>query len=294
MPAQVSIIIATMAAAERASSLQRAIASVRAASSQPVQLIVVVNGNRRDPALLQWLSEQPDVQVAVSPPPSLPQALLRGRELVTTPYFGTLDDDDEFLPGTLDERLARLCAADQPDLVVSNGIRRSAEGDRQTYASLDNVQQQPLAALFQRTWLQSCNGLYRSTSVGPAFFADYHAYAEWTWLAFCLAQAGKRIAALDVLTYICHDTPGSLSKSPAYAAAYQDLYRRMMARRPPPDILNLVQRRLGASWHDVSVNALAEGRLLLAWKAHWQSLLAPGGSRYLAYSRRLLLGWSRS
>lgn len=291
VPAEISVIIATMAAPERAQSLQRAIASVRAASTRPVQVIVVVNGARSEAGLLEWLGQQADVLLELAPEPSLPKAILRGRELVQTPYFATLDDDDEFLPGALDCRMQRMQQADQPALVVTNGIRRTAEGDRLTYSSMANIEQRPLPALFDFTWLQSCNGLYRSEAVGPDWFANYHAYAEWTWLAFSLAQAGKCIGVVDAPTYVNNDTPGSLSKSASYFAAYFALFQRMLAVRPPPNIEKLVRRRLGACLHEDSVRALAAGRRADAWLAHLRSLGQPGGLRFLSYTRRLLPGW---
>ena len=97
MPPFVSTIIATMAAPERAELVRRAVLSVRRGSELPVTIIVVVNGKRSDPELVDWLRRQPDVKLEIVAQPSLPNALLRGRELVRTPFFSTLDDDDEYL-----------------------------------------------------------------------------------------------------------------------------------------------------------------------------------------------------
>jgi len=288
---RISTIIATMASPERGAELRRAVASVRAASRAPVNLIVVVNGSRSDPQVVAWLQAQRDIVLVIDPMPSLPNALLRGRMLVETAFFSTLDDDDEYTPGALDLRLAAIEAAPGYDLVVTNGHRRSGGRDVLSYTTLAQVPVAPLAELFRTTWLQSGNALYRAASVGVEFFADYHAYAEWTWLGFRLAHAGRRIGVLETPTFLCHDTPGSLSKSSAYRGAYMALYRRMLAVAPPAEVAQLIQRRIMAAWHDQSCQALDEGRLGEAWRCHLRSMAKPWGLRYLSYSRRLLPGW---
>lgn len=287
----VSTIIATMAAPERGPMLQRAIASVRRSSAMPVAIIVVVNGPGADPAVIGWLKDQPDVQLDIVSLPSLPNALLRGRELVRTPYFSTLDDDDEYLGNAIDLRLG-VMQESGADVVVTNGFRRGHEGDRLSYQSLSRVPGNPLEELFRTTWLHNGNALYRSDSVGREFFADHHAYAEWTWLAYNLALKHKRIAVSETPTFIYHDTPGSLSKSAAYRAAYMSLYRKMLAANPPPAVVKCIKRRIQSGWHDESCHALDHGRRLEAVRYHFHSLAA-GGLRYFSFGRRLLPGWPK-
>lgn len=292
LPAQVSTIVATMAAANRATSLKRAIASIRSSSSGAIRIIVVVNGNRRDAALCDWLGAQSDVRLEFLPTPSLPDAILRGRELVETPFFSTLDDDDEYIEGSLDRRLSVMDTPDRPDIVVSNGYQHSGGIHTLTYENMDGVMTHPLQFLLHtKPWLQSCNGLYRSASIGPDFFKDHHAYAEWTWLAFRLAMAGKKISVLDEPVYICHDTPASLSKSAAYEQAYMSLFHRMLALKPPADVVALIHRKMSAHWHQLSADALRRGEWREALQCHLKSLFLDGGLRYLSYSRRLLPGW---
>lgn len=278
-----------MAAPERGALLQRAVMSVRCSSSRPVEIIVVVNGARSDPAVVDWLKDQPDVQLEILAQPSLPNALLRGRELVRTSYFSTLDDDDEYIGHALDLRLG-LMQETGADVVVTNGFRRCAAGDELSYPSLLGVPVNPLEELFRMTWLHNGNALYRSHSVGREFFADHHAYAEWTWLAYNLALRGKRIAVSEVPTFLYHDTPGSLSKSAVYRSAYLSLYDRMLEANPPPPIVRHIRHRIQAEWHDQSCLALGEGRRLEALRCHVHSLAA-GGLRYFSFGRRLLPGW---
>lgn len=290
---RITVVIATMAARERAEALQRAVGSIRAASVHAVQLVVVVNGSRSDSEVIDWLRSQSDVHLEISVEASLPRAILRGRELVKTEFFTTLDDDDEFMPGAIDIRLAAMNGPNMPDVLVTNGYRCIGGEENLTYASFAQVRTDPLAALFDRAWLQSCNGTYRSASVPASYFLNYHAYAEWTWLAYSLAMDGRKIDAIDIPTYRCHDTPGSLSKSTAYRAAYLDLFAKMLERGPPPHVEKLIQRRVGAALHDQAGQALSAGRWREGLACHARSVLKPGGLRYLGFSRYFVPGWSK-
>jgi glycosyltransferase involved in cell wall biosynthesis len=189
-PASVTTIIPTMATRERAPALRRAVESIRRSSTEAVEIIVVVNGARSDAELCEWLRSQPDVHFEYVAQPSAPNAVLRGRELVRTPFFSTLDDDDEYLDGALDIRLAAIESAPDVDVVVTNGYLHCAGTDARYYDDLAQVPHDPLASLFASNWLHNCNTLFRSATIGREYFADFHPFVEWTWLAFRLAMAG--------------------------------------------------------------------------------------------------------
>lgn len=285
----VSVIVPTMAVAERAELLQRAVQSIRDSSSQPVRIIAVVNGSRFDAAVCDWLKAQPDIQFEYVAEPSLPNAILRGRELVETEFFSALDDDDEYLPGSTDQKLAPLLADPQADLVVGNYYRRRGGKDLLCYDRLADVPARPLDMLMEFNWLHNGNALFRSAPVGTEYFRNYHHYAEWTWVGFRLALDGKKVAVVDAPVFRCdEETPGSLSKSAAYFKAYIPLFQRMLDLAPPPRIARMIQRKMGAAHHDASVTALEAGQRGLALSHHWQSLVRTGGLRYLSYTRHLL------
>jgi len=289
----VDVIIPTTARAERGAMLRRAVRSVRRATQRPVRIIAVVNGGHADAGLCVWLQRQQDVLVVHEARPSAPHALMIGRRHVSAPFFATLDDDDEFLDGALDRRLAVMAQRPTAAVVVTNGYRH-AGADRTLLAHLGRVEDDPLGTLFEANWLTADNALYRSAAVTVADLDDYHPHAIWTWLAYKLCLAGRKVAVLDAPTCRIHDTPGSLSKSRTYADAHLPLYRRMLARKPPPAVRRIVLRRMGAEWHAQSDRALAEGRRLHALACHLRSLALPGGLRYLPYTRRLLPGWPKA
>lgn len=287
----VSTIIPTIAAKEKAEMLKRAIRSVRASFAGRVSIIVVVNGKRFDNAVCEWLQTQPDVLFKYLPTPSLPDALIRGRELVSTPYFSTLDDDDEYLPGATDIKVAALEAQPDADVVVTNGYRHCNDEDVQAYKDILRVPHTPLKCLLEANWLNSGNALYRTTSIGIDYFTDYCKLREWTWLAFRMATSGKRIIAIDAPTFRIYDTPDSLSKSESYLDVSVTIYNRMLCQDLPQEITHIIQRRMAAAWHDMSSQSLKKGNRMKALKCHFHSLSLPGGLQYLPYSRKLLPFW---
>lgn len=269
--------------------LKRAISSIRRSSVEPIRILVVVNGSRNDVDLCSWLKEQPDVVFEYQHTPSAPQAVYRGRELVETEFFSTLDDDDEYLDGATDQKLLFLRSNLAADLVVTNGYRLVGEVDKPHYSNLLRVARDPLGVLMQFNWLHSGNALYRTTSVELFHFSDSHPYAEWTWLAFKLAMASKKIGTLESMTFKCYDTPLSLSKTAAYSSSYLALFERMLGMAPEVRIAKGIKKKISAYWHDASVNALDKGQWWQSLRCHLRGLFQVGGSRYLSYSRHLLI-----
>ncbi len=290
----VSVIIPTLAEQRRFERLQRCIASIRDSSVKHCTIIAVVNGSRSSAEVVQWLRDQNDIRLIIEPTPSAPNAVRIGRNAVQTSFFSTLDDDDEYLPESTDRKLSALLSHPEADLLVTNGFNNWNGEDERFYTHLSRVTSDPLGTLFEANWLASCNALYRTERVPIAYFCDAHPFAEWTWLAYRLALDGKKIVTLDEPCFRYNCTPNSLSQSEVYTAAYPSLFKRMLDCKPPPQIRKLIQRRFSAVLHDRSAACLKSGDYRDALKAHMQSLLLPGGLRYLSYTRRLIPGWPRA
>jgi len=287
----ISVILPTRALAERGAGLRRAIESVVGQRGVRAVPLVVINGGDADPALRRQLENDPRCRVFHLERPHLPAALREGRRQVDTPWFATLDDDDEFLPGGLARRLAALAADPTLDLVVSNGIRRSASGDRLQVTDPDPVRRDPLRALLVQHWLMPGSYLARSDRVGIELFDEMPTYLENTYLALRFGL-DYRFAYLDEPTMIRHlDTPDSVSKSEAYLHGQFDALRRLLELPLPVDVRDGFRRRVAEVSHSASVRALAGGALRPAWAWHLRSLVARGGWRYLAYTRRLVFPW---
>lgn len=293
----VTIIIPTLCSDSRAESLLRAIYSVRASSTESVQIIVVVNGQRVSPAVYAAVSKT-GVILLRQEEGSLPKALALGRSQVRTPFFGFLDDDDEMLMGGLDLRLSVLRADSRAAVVVSNGYREEGGELSPMNPDMQGIEEDPLRSLLERNWLASCAGLYRTALVHEGYFAKPHRFAEWTWLGFQLCAAGLRFRTIETKGYVVHDTPQSLSKAGGYYASYVSLFDRMLSCNLPPWARLRIQQKRSDALHHLSVRSLSNGVILEAAKLHFQSLFPlTHGLRYILYGRhigfRALCRWLR-
>ncbi len=284
---RISIIIPTTCEASRRASLRRAIASVTSQENVEVEVIVVVNGKRFDPAYYEELCGAPNLKVVYREEGNLPLAIRYGRSLVTAPSFAFLDDDDEYLPGALWRRLQPMLADETLGYVVSNGYSQSAGRDEPAVRHVDAVCKDPLRALLGENWLASCGGLFRSSSVGVDCFDGSTRYFEWTYLAYKLASSLKMVF-VDVPTYRIYDSANSLSKSEAYLNAEIPVLAKILDLELPQDVKLSLREKMGRAYHTLSNFYRRKGELRRAWRFHLTSLGYPGGLRYLAYSRRLL------
>jgi glycosyltransferase involved in cell wall biosynthesis len=269
--------------------LLRAIDSIQQQESVQVKVIVVVNGNRFDAQCFEQLRTMPGLDVLYRTEGNAPLAQLAGRLAADTAFFAFLDDDDEYLPGTLRARVQPLLDDPTLDFTVSNGYRRVKEEDQIVVRSPERVRKHPLSALAEKNWMASCAGVFRAETVTAEYFRDPAPYLEWTYLAYRLGVA-RRMHFVDVLAYRIHDSAESLSKSHAYDDAEIEVLQRILDLPLPPDVARTVQEKLGRIHHACSVRHLERRRMSLAWSHHVKSLGRPGGASYLLYSRKVLMG----
>ncbi len=268
--------------------LRRAIASAFEGNQSSIELTVVVNGRRFDPDVVRELKVTPGLRLLQLAEASSPAAILAGRRSVRTDYFSYLDDDDEYLPGAVDARVAALQLGSGADVVATNGYRRSAGQHVTALRNLRNVATDPLQALFVENWLPSCGAAFRTATVPERAFEDLPRHIHWSFLAFTLAMAGKTVVALDEPTFVINDTPGSASKLESYLLCHVEVYERMLAAAPPRSVRSVVARRLGSALHEASDHFRETGRMREAWAAHFRSLRCPGGLQFLSYTRHLI------
>lgn len=285
----ISVLVCTLARKRRAALLQRALASILEGQQGLGLPIVVINGTAFDEDLLGRLKARTDIKAIYRAKPSLSAALRAGRKQIETPYFATLDDDDELLPDALPKRLAALTADPKADLVVTNGYyddgRMTTHLD---YPNLARLGHDPLRSVLEKSWLQSINALYRSDRVTARDFEGMPDYLEWTWLALKLAHRRHRILFLDEPTYrLNRHEPDSLSLSPH--SGLPAAIRAILALNLPTDVRREFRQRLSASLHEVSDRARRRGDYRLAWRSHVASLRVQPSLRWLFYTRRLLL-----
>ena len=285
----VTAIIPTLCEAARRGPLLRAIDSLLKQEGVSVKVVVVVNGDRYDPALVEELRQLRDLHVYSQQEANLPVALRRGRELVDTEFFCFLDDDDVYLPGALQKRLAPLLDDPALDAVVSNGYRTSKGTEELACPDLAAAERDPAGSLTSFNWLASCAGLYRTSSIPPELFDPQARYLEWTYLAYRLALT-KRIAFIDEPTYRIHESSDSVSKSEAYRRAGPEVLKKILSFQMDADVRRALQRKYVNILHSLSDYYRERGWYRLAWTYHIRSLAHPMGFfRYLAYTRKLLV-----
>jgi hypothetical protein len=288
LPPNLTIIIPTVCSEARGHLLMRAIASARASSQRPPHLLVVANGPLVSERIYAQLQKMPEVRTLRLRLGSAPHAVLEGRKLVGTNYFGFLDDDDELLPGSSDSRLEVLQQNMGTDAVVMNGYREIAGQRQLMHPHLRGIEEQPLRALLDFNWLASCAALFRTATVGADMFESPQKYAEWTWLAYRLALAERRFKSIDNPGYVIHDTPASLSKSSSYFEAYVELFDRMLSERPPAWAKRRIIQKRCATLHDLSEQALRLGNWRQALILHMRSIASPSGLKYFLYGRKIV------
>jgi len=284
---KISVIIPSLADGARAKLLDRAIESVLSQQEVNAVPIVVVNGNRSDPAVLASMNRRASVRCIDFSGHSLPEARLRGRELVDTPFFAYLDDDDELLPNSIATRLLPMLADEQIDAVVSNGFRDSPSGREITDPNIIRFQSDPLDGLMEVCWLNANGGLFRTKSIGREFFVDLPPVVEWTHIAFKLSQS-RNILFLNEPTFVQHVTPRSLYSSREFLVRHPYVLRDMLGWKMPRNIRNKLKQKYIAALHQTSELLCEMGDLRSAWRYHLKSLCHLRGQRYLGYTRHLL------
>jgi hypothetical protein len=278
----VSVIIPTTAEKRRAESLWRAIESVRAQRHGSAEIIVVVNGNRWDPGLLQQLQSAPLNLIRLTEP-SLPGAILRGRQAVGSDYFAFLDDDDVYLEDALESRIQAL-ESSGADFAVSNGWNAHGEA---VIPDVRAAQRDPLRSLLTRNWLASCGGLYRSATIPAGLFDGLVKYYEWTVIAFQLLMAGKKVCFVERETFRLSDTAGSASKERSLEALRNAVtVVEYVFARAPREVRRGMSGKRAAAYHDTSAQYLDSGDYSEAWRMHAASV-AKGGWQYLSYTCHL-------
>ena len=283
-----TVIIPTLATKERVPFLERAIESTLA-QGDDVSIVVVTNGPDVDQRFIRSLGEHEAVTVAHQRDRNLPKALEVGRSLVGTRFFSELDDDDEFLPGTLASRRAVLSSDSEVDVVVSNTLI-SAPGapDEFSISDIAFVERSPVSSLLQRNWMVPGSALFRTASVTEKFFTDIPKFLEWTYLGLRVARE-LNVRFLESpgsvhhtgLPFSVNDSLECVLTRPANILVLQNLDLLEKHRR-------ILRGKESALWHAAAEALIERRHLSAAFKAHLKSARLPFGVRYWGYTRYFL------
>lgn len=285
----ITIVIASRCDEARAELLKRACDSVRAmAGGHAYSILVVANGDRVSPAVLDWLATRPDTRVVRLRTGSHPLARRVGAEMADGELLGFLDDDDELLPDTLGKKLAHFREHPDVDVLVTDGLHVSGPAATAIFPPKAERNADFVDTMMRVGW-SACSFTLRRQKIDLAVFDTELRHLEWTLMALKLAKR-HQIGFLDEPTYrYYNDTPGSLSKSAAHALVAPEIWRRLLTEYAGTRYETAMRRRYGIECHNASWEHARQGSLRAAWRLHLRSLMAPGGLRaYLPYSRKLL------
>jgi glycosyltransferase involved in cell wall biosynthesis len=284
----IDIIIRTTAEKRRHKQLNRAIESIKTQEGVKAIPIVVVNGDRYDEMLLKELKNRQDIRFSYIEKGSAGNAMRVGRQLVTSDYFGFLDDDDEYLERALITRLNPMLQDSSIDLVVTNGFVEIGGDKKIQIPNITQHQDNELEGIISRCWLASCGGLFKSSSIQKEYFDGTTDHQELTLLAFKLAVFKKKIHFMDNQTYIVHDTPSSASKSFTHLETSIDVLKKMRTYDIPRNARNKLELKYRNTLHVLAVQCIRQGLYKLAWIYHIKSLKPPYTLRYFPFTRKLI------
>ncbi len=287
---RVDVVIRTLALEAREQELLRALDGIQNQPYLAARPIVVVNGDRYHPPLVEVLRKRPGIVFHYEREPSAGHALAVGRTLVTAPHFMFLDDDDELVEHGLQPLAQQLVENSGWDVLITNGYFSSNAQLRPMYLDLAALAAHPLRNLLAECWLCPGASIFKTESISAQFLNVERDYHEWTYIAFLLAVEGKRISFLDVPTVTYFNTENSASKSFEYEEAALDLLDTMKADdRVDNETLALMERKYRNVLHTLASKYWRRGARRKAWCYHLRSMRPPFTFKYLLFSRKLLI-----
>ena len=284
-----TVVIASMCDDARAAQLHRACDSVRAmAGDLDYSIIVVANGARVSPRVLEWLAARTDVRVVQLRSGSYPLARRVGAELADSEFLAFLDDDDELLPDTLARKIAYFREHPEVDVLVTDGLCVNGPSVTKLFPPPDGRCADLVETMMRVGW-GACALTLRMQNIDLAAFDPEFRHMEWTLTTLELARH-YRFGFLDEPTYRYYeDTPGSLSKNAERYLAPPELWYRLTKSYAGTRYDAAVRRRYGRMCHNALWEYARRGRLRDAWRLHMESLMSPGGIVFVPYSAKLML-----
>lgn len=284
-----TVVIASLCDDARSELLKRACESVRAmADGLDYSILVVANGPRVSPSVLDWLAKRSDVCVIRLRTGSHPLARRVGAEMADCEFVAFLDDDDELMPATLARKIDHFRRHPEIDVLVTDGLRINGSTETRIFPPPE-ARSSDLVETMMRTGWGACALTLRTRTVDLSAFDTETRHLEWTLTTLRLASR-YRFGFLDEPTYRYYeDTPNSLSKSSEHSLAAPEVWRQLSRCYAGTPYEDTVQRRLGRACHGASWEHARRGNLREAWQLHFEALKSRGGIAVLPFSGRLLL-----
>src|SRR5262245_60746241 len=247
-----TVVIASVCDDARGELLKRACDSVGAmAGAHDYSIIVVANGPRVSPSVLDWLATRPEVRVIRLRSGSHPLARRVGAEMSDSEFLGFLDDDDELMPDTLAPKLAYFRQHPEIDVLVTDGLRVSDSGATRIFPPIEERSEDLVETMMNSGWQAGALTLRVQNIDLSAFDAEIR-HMEWTLTTLDLARR-HRLGFLDQPTYRYYETtPHSLSKRAEHWLAAPEVWRRLTATYAGTRYHTAMRRRYGTTCHTAS------------------------------------------
>jgi len=284
-----TVVIASLCDDARGELLKRACESVRTmAGGYDYSIIVVANGPRVSPSVLEWLATRSDVRVIRLRSGSHPLARRVGAELADSEFLAFLDDDDELMPNTLAPKIAKFREDPEIDVLVTDGWRVNGASESRIFPPPEERCVDFVETMMRAGWGACALTIRTKTTDLTAFDAEFR-HMEWTLTALELARH-HRIGFLDEPTYRYYETThNSLSKSAEHNLAAPEVWRRLSKGYAGTRYDSLIRRRYGTMCHNGSWECAKQGKMRDAWRLHAESMRSPGGIAFVPFSARLLI-----
>jgi glycosyltransferase involved in cell wall biosynthesis len=288
------VVIASLCDDARETLLKRACDSVRvAAGDHDYSIIVVANGARVKPSVLDWLASRSDVRVIRLRSSSHPLARRVGAEMADGEFLAFLDDDDELMPGTLVRKVAYFREHPEVDVLFTDGLRVNGSTVTNIFPPAA-ARRADLVETMMRTGWGACALTLRTQNIDLSALDAELGHMEWTLTTLELVRRYK-FGFLDEPTYRYNeDTPNSVSKRAEHHLAAPEVWRRLSRSYAGTRYEALVRRRYGTVCHHVARECARRGHMRDAWRLHAESLQSPRGLAYVPFSATLLLASLRS
>jgi glycosyltransferase involved in cell wall biosynthesis len=275
MKPRMTVVIASACTRERGDALRRACESILSGNAHLTRVLVVANGPKCDSAVLAWLAAQPNVELVRIVSGSYPLARRVGAELAGTEFIAFLDDDDEYLPESVTERIQCLDAQPNAAALITNGLVCAGGTESPLFPPLDQLSPDPVLRTLQHGW-QAAMVTLRTAAVNLSVLDTEVRQYEWTYTALCLALT-KTVAVQDVVLFRYYLTPGSLSQGVEHVLAGPAFWDRVIAMVRGSKYERLARERQGRAMHDAAAVLLVRGELRRAWPLCLNGLIRPGG-----------------
>jgi hypothetical protein len=211
--------------------------------------------------------------------------------MAQTDYISFLDDDDEYVTGSLDARVSFLDANPNVVALATNGLVSNGGEQRKFIPPIPTLPVDPILRTLSHGWQSAMLTLRRGRLDFSVLDTELR-HHEWTYTALCLALTST-LAVVDVVTFRYYRTLGSLSHDDQHVLTEPDMLKRALTLFRGTPYEKVLRRRLGRALNDAATLLVARGAPSDALALHLRALACPGGWQRYGLSVRIVTAMLR-